>query len=434
MPSLSGVNLVGHLESETGLGEAGRMVMSGLDACDVPLIPVDRPLAVHRKRSVQLDSRAACFPINLLCLNPPELVQFEEQAEPEFFRDRYSIGFWWWCAGPIPEGWRVGFTMLDEVWVGTEWVRRPVAAVSPVPVTTVKLPVRIPAASSRPRGALDLPEGFLFLSMFDYESSPGRKNPLGVVKAFRAAFSPGSGAALVIKSINGERHPAPRARLEEAVRGHPDVHVIDGFLPLEHKDALLSSCDCYVGLHRAEGFGLPIAEAMSLDKPAIATRYSGNLEFMTEENSYLADHSMTRVGDEGSSIYPPDAEWAEPDLAHAARLMRHVFENREEAGRRGRRGGEEVRRNHSTEAAGRSMRRRLEQLPPTRAEAMGGDDAVARLEATQLRQLEALATLSRELRRQDSSRTGERARLEVGSPPLRYRVGRALARAVRRLR
>jgi hypothetical protein len=122
-----------------------------------------------------------------------------------------------------------------------------------------------------------------------------------------------------------------------------------------------ASCDCYVSLHRAEGFGLTLAEAMSLGRPVIATGYSGNLDFMTDRNSYLVAHEMAPVGP-GSAPYPPEAEWAEPDIEHAARLMREVFENQDAARQRGRLAAAEIAITHSLEASGRSMVRRLESL------------------------------------------------------------------------
>ena len=127
----------------------------------------------------------------------------------------------------------------------------------------------------------------------------------------------------MIKTFNGDVKPESLAQLERAAAGRDDIHVIDRFLPVEQKDALLARADAYVSLHRSEGFGLSLAEAMLLGKPAIATGYSGNLQFMTPANSWLAGYELVRVG-EGVEMYPPDARWAEPDLDHAAELMREV--------------------------------------------------------------------------------------------------------------
>jgi hypothetical protein len=232
------------------------------------------------------------------------------------------------------------------------------AAVSPVPVVRVTTPVEVPSFDPLPRDHFGLPEGFLYLFVYDYNSVFARKNPLGVIDAFSQAFEPGEGPALALKCIGQERHPEQHQQVLAAAAERPDVHVLDRSLPGAEKDALIASCDCFVSLHRSEGFGIALAEAMALGKPVVATGYSGNLDYMTSENSWLVDWERVPVG-EGSEPYPPSATWAEPDVAHAARLMREVHDQPEAARERALRGQAEIRRTHSPEAAGRSMATRL---------------------------------------------------------------------------
>jgi hypothetical protein len=210
-----------------------------------------------------------------------------------------------------------------------------------------------------PREAFGLgAEEYAFLFTFDYLSVFERKNPLAVVRAFRAAFARDAGASLTIKTINHEHDPVGRARLQATIADEPDIRLIERYLDSGAKDALTAACDCYVSLHRSEGFGLTMAEAMYLGKPVIATGYSGNLDFMTPHNSYLVDYELVPVG-EGAAPYPADAEWAEPSVEDAARLMRHVFERREEARAKGQRAAADIRRSHSARKAGQEMRDRL---------------------------------------------------------------------------
>ena len=206
-----------------------------------------------------------------------------------------------------------------------------------------------------------LPEGFKFLFAFDYLSVFGRKNPIAAITAFARAFPPDSGAALIVKSLNHDRDPRAHEQLREAVASHPDVHLIEDRLSRADRDGLMNAADCYVSLHRAEGFGFTLAESMWLGKPVIATGYSGNLDFMTTENSYLVDYRLVPIGP-GNDPYPPDGVWAEPDVDHAAALMREVHERREQAARRGERAAAEIRSRHSPETAGRAMVARLELL------------------------------------------------------------------------
>ena len=108
-----------------------------------------------------------------------------------------------------------------------------------------------------------------------------------------------------------------------AATGRPDVLVIDGHLPRAELGSLMAAADCYVSLHRSEGFGLTMAESMALGKPVIATAYSGNLDFMNDENSFLVPFSWATVPP-GAGPYPVGARWADPDLDAAAAIMRTV--------------------------------------------------------------------------------------------------------------
>ncbi|MGO9248180.1 MAG: glycosyltransferase, partial [Solirubrobacteraceae bacterium] len=359
-----GVNVVGYFRSELGTGEAARQVVHALDARGVPLLPVHgRTIPPNRQGHAftHLDYTAAHFPVNLICMNADMLEEFAAQAGPEFFESRYSIGTWFWEVERFPQRWTAAFDHVDELWLPTEHIVRAVGPLASVPVTKITLPVEIPPIVPRARAELDLPEGFLFLFSFDHHSVFERKNPLAVIDAYTQAFEPDSGAVLVIKSINAASAPKDHERLLAAARERSDVHVIDGYLSPESKNSMVAACDCYVSLHRAEGFGLTMAEAMYLGKPVIATGYSGNLDFMTAENSLLVDHRMVPIGPD-TAPYPVEGRWAEPDVAHASRQMRRVFDDREQAAERGRRAAEDIRRTHSAAVAGEIMARRLDEI------------------------------------------------------------------------
>ena len=352
-----GVNVVGYFRSELGTGEAARQVVSALDARGVQVLPVHgRTIPPNRQGHAfaHLDYTDARYPVNLICMNADVLGEFAAQAGPEFFDSRYSIGLWFWEVEQFPAMWASAFDHLDELWLPTEHVVRAVSPLSSVPITKITLPVELPPVLPATRAELELPEGFMFLFSFDHHSVFERKNPLAVIDAYARSFDVGDGAVLVIKSINADSAPDEHARLLDAAAGRADMHIIDGYLAPARKNLMMAACDCYVSLHRAEGFGLTMAEAMYLGKPVIATAYSGNLDFMTAENSYLVDHEQVEIGD-GAEPYPAEARWAEPDVNHAARLMREVFDDREQAERRARRGARDIRRTHSAAAAGETM-------------------------------------------------------------------------------
>jgi glycosyltransferase involved in cell wall biosynthesis len=361
---LWGVNVVGYFRSELGVGEAARQVVTALDTAGVPALAVHGatlPLSRQGHMFTQSDHRDAQFPVNLICVNADMLPDFANRAGERFFAGRYSIGLWFWEVSRFRAEWQGSFELLDEVWAPTEHVAAALAPISPIPVVPMRIPVEMPPIVPRSRAELGVPEGFFFLFSFDYLSVFERKNPLALVEAFTRAFAPGEGPSLVLKCINAERDPANHERLLAAVREHPAVHVIDRYLTPSDKNALTATCDCYVSLHRSEGFGLTMAEAMYVGKPVIATGYSGNLDFMTAENGLLVDYELVPIGP-GSPPYPADGEWADPNIEHAAALMRLVFDDPSAATALGVRAAQDIHRSHSPEAAGELMRRRLEHL------------------------------------------------------------------------
>jgi glycosyltransferase involved in cell wall biosynthesis len=357
-----GVNVVGFFTAELGVGEAARLLVAGLDAQGIPILPIQGRLTPPSRqgadfRFVRPDE--AAYPINVLAINGDGIPVFAREAGRSFFEGRYTIASWWWEVGEPPASWAPAYEFIDEVWVASQYVYDAIAPSAPVPVVRMTQPLVAPDVSERTRAELGLPqEGFLFMCVYDYHSVSARKNPLGMIEAFRRAFNPGSGAKLVLKSINARTRPGEHARVVAAARDHDDITLLDEYVSSSDKNAMIAAGDCYLSLHRAEGFGLPLAEAMALGKPVIATRYGGTLEFMNDENSFLVKWRPTPVGD-GAYPYSPDAVWAEPDLDHAASLMRHVFAAPDEARQRGAIARREVLEKHSPDVAGESMRRRL---------------------------------------------------------------------------
>jgi hypothetical protein len=367
-----GVNVVGYLRGGLGLGQAARLYVQALHAAGVPVrtttVAVELPDVVDpdgRRAQVKTTDFADLhvegeLPFNLVCVNAPELPELYAGLGAEFFESRYTIGVWAWEVDVVPPSWDQAFGLVDEIWVYSRYVQEILSKVSPVPVVRVPLPILAPPPGGD-IAALGLPEGFTFLFLFDFYSTLARKNPLGLVEAFTRAFAVGEGPQLVLKSHNGDFQPERLARLREAAGGRPDIHIIDRFLSAAEMAALMRRADCYVSLHRAEGFGLTLGETMALGKPVIATAFSANLDFMTAENSYLVRYEETLVGAEGEN-YPRNGTWAEPDLDHAAQLLCAVWQDQAEAGARGARAQREIGEHFSLEAVGQVARDRLKRL------------------------------------------------------------------------
>lgn len=206
-----------------------------------------------------------------------------------------------------------------------------------------------------------MPDRPYLLYMFDYFSVFERKNPVGLVEAFTAAFADGQGPELVIKSVNGERFRSQREQLLSACRGRSDIHLVEDYLDADVVGSLITHCAAYVSLHRAEGLGLTMSEAMSAGRPVIATGYSGNLDFMNDENSLLVGYEPVEIP-ASARPYGPPTRWAEPDLAEAARHLRWVFEHPAEAERLGLRAQESMRSRHGLDRSVSFVMRRVRQI------------------------------------------------------------------------
>jgi glycosyltransferase involved in cell wall biosynthesis len=201
----------------------------------------------------------------------------------------------------------------------------------------------------------------MFLFVFDLMSVMKRKNPLGLVEAYTRAFSTGDGTQLVIKSMNGDKRPDDLATLVAAAAGRPDITIIDAYYSRLETSTLISLADCYVSLHRSEGLGLTLCEAMSHAVPIIATNYSGPTDYLNEDNSCLIPWDRVPVG-EGAGGYSPSATWAEPRVAEAVEAMRRVHSDPQAARAMAARGRREILGAFTPGASGTIMRSRLEEI------------------------------------------------------------------------
>jgi glycosyltransferase involved in cell wall biosynthesis len=364
-----GFNVTGYFRAESGVGEGVRLLTMALEAASVPYTTLEYTDVANRQGHPfeARGSGRAPYDINIVAINADVTPVFAAKVGPDFFFRRYTIGEWNWETETLPKIWHSGLDHVDEVWLSSNYSAEAVRRVTSKPVFTFALPIIRPKLTDEfSRADLGLPDGYLFLFTFDYFGGFRRKNPVGVVEAFKKAFSDGEGPILVLKSVNGDREADEMEELRLAIGGRGDIRVIDGYLPVAQKNSLVGFCDCYVSLHRSEGFGLTIAEAMSLGKPAIATGYSGNVDFMTDDNSYLVGWKPALVGRD--RFFPPDDRWSEPDIEDGARLMRYVYEHQDEARNKGARAERDIREQHSPESRAGFLRERLHDISTNRLE------------------------------------------------------------------
>lgn len=326
-----GINLVGYHAAELGVGEAARRMALAIDHVGLPSHHVGIPAAGARHQqslSYTPDHRLR-FRDTLYCVNADETVRVTNALEhPERHRsDARRFGLWFWELAEFPTQWPAAFELLEEVWVASEFTRAGLAAISPVPVRVVPLPVTAPSRPTQyTRAVLGLPTGFLFSTAMDFHSVAKRKNPFDVVAAYSAAFGPTDGAHLLVKSINGSSQVAEMERLRAMTDLRPDITVVDAHWSHHQVQGMIELSDCFVSLHRSEGFGLNMASAMAATRPVIATGYSGNMDFMNTDTAFIVPYELVEVGT-GAAPYSSTAVWAQPDVTAAAGMMRTVFDD-----------------------------------------------------------------------------------------------------------
>ena len=380
------VRLVGYLAAELGMGELGRGMVSVLRAAGEQVVTATETATASRQRHDPSEVQDEGGPgprggdpgdadVNVVCVNADRLPVVMDRLRPGFVHGRSTIGVWAWEVEEFPAPFHGAAALVDEVWTCSAHARRAIASAVDVPVHAVPPPVLPRRAASRSRRELGLPEAFTFLFCFDFFSVADRKNPFGVIDAFRRAFAPGEGPHLVVKSINGAAALPDLERVRLHAAGRDDVHVVDGYLSALDQAALVASCDAYVSLHRAEGFGYTMAEAMLAGRPVVATGYSGNLEFMDERNSFLVGYDLVAIA-EGNEPYRAGSPWAEPDLDEAAAAMRRIVEDPAGAAAVGERARHDILRYHGAEARAPLVAARLAAVRSARA-----DLAVARAAA-----------------------------------------------------
>jgi 2-polyprenyl-3-methyl-5-hydroxy-6-metoxy-1,4-benzoquinol methylase/glycosyltransferase involved in cell wall biosynthesis len=363
-----GVNVCGHISSEKGTGESARATIRALTSVGIPVALNDFRDATATNLDAEFTAFAEDNPyaVNLIHANADALEDLVGWKTERYFQDRYNIGYWAWELARFPKKWLPVFNLLNEVWVPSTFVLDSVSRVASVPVVVIphSLPKLVVTQTRNGRSAFGLPKDkFLFLFMFDFMSILERKNPLGLIQAFKKAFKNRDNAMLVLKVSHAESCPAEWKALEEAAK-NANIKIINGVLSRPEVTNLLSVCDCYVSLHRSEGFGLTLAEAMSLAKPVIATGYSGNMDFMTPTNSFPVKYGMIPLEQD----YPPydkGSAWADPSQDHAAELMQLVYEKRKLARDIGRQAQKDVQEKLSIPAVGAMLRERFATLVAT---------------------------------------------------------------------
>lgn len=328
-PSAGGqpLSILGAFELNIGVARAAQILRTGLEAVDVPVHPMDCS-PVLRPIVGPLQPRAAA-PVDgtmVFCVNPPQMVPLLSHFGPRICRGKRLVGYWWWELDRVPRAWLPWAALMDEIWVSSRFIHDTFSRGLPgKQIRYVPLPVPEPVAS--PLGRVDFglaEQPFTVLAPFDLSSRWARKNPVGAIAAFRRAFPIATDAQLVLKVSGVDENPAQMEQLRGLTADMPNVRIIDRTLSHPDLAALIRCADVLLSLHRAEGFGLFIAEAMWLGTAVIATGWSGVMDMLEPDNALLVAFNKVAVKPDEYPSVPPGAQWADPDIGHAADCLRRL--------------------------------------------------------------------------------------------------------------
>lgn len=375
------VTIVGPLSHGSGLGAAARACAEAFKAAGFPVEVLNHVAGWGRTDEDEGSGvvQRVRGDINIIHFNPDVIIENLSRCGLEQFEGRYNIGFAFWETSQASLAHRLGIALLDEVWVSSEYCRELFQKITDRPVVVVRTPVpKFGDLSWATRAYFGIPDDkFSFVFTFDGASRVTRKNPVAAVQAFQQAFPADDGVALIIKTQNTDQLSSSDERLYAEIRRRAKqdrrIVVIDESFSSNEVHGLISVCDCYVSLHRSEGFGFGMAEAMKLRVPVIATAYSGNVDFTTEQTAYPVRYRVIPVPKHDFVYEEAGQEWAEPDVDHAAMRMLEVRTDPDRQ-QRIQRAFELIHALYDENVVGQTYRERIDTI---RAEALGRVDTAS---------------------------------------------------------
>lgn len=332
----NGINLIGDIQAETGLGQSMRILASVLAKNDIPfdIVQISQPgdLKSDNHDWDYMITNQPKYNINLIHINASEWAEDYNIIDKSILDYRKNIAYWLWELEEFPKKWRACIETVDEIWAPSEFVCKSIRKCTNKSVRRLPYAIEIKKPEISTRSYFGFPEeAFLYLAMYDCQSISERKNPKGMIDAFIRAFSPDYAnnykIGMILKVNHGE-YENKLTMLKNQLREYKYIFFITDILTRDEVYALEAVADVLVSLHRSEGFGLAVAEAMSLGTAVVTTNWSATTEFTTEDNACLVDYDLVEL-EHAIGPYKKGSRWAEPDINQAAKYMKQMYEDRD---------------------------------------------------------------------------------------------------------
>jgi glycosyltransferase involved in cell wall biosynthesis len=371
------VQLIGPLAKASGLGQATRLSAAILRETGLDIRGVDFDLDNPAPEGFSSDTLIEDYgpaKINLIHLNA-ESTPLAYAYQPDVFSGRYNIGYFFWELDKPAYCHYLGMEMLDEIWVSTEYgvqIYQPDAKGKPV--VNVGMCFEEHPDITREASRAFVNRRFRFddshyvcLVAFDSFSFVQRKNPVSVLKAFQKAFEGVPNARLVVKTQNRDSVFDPVQvnlwdRVDAIMSSDPRIVVMNETLSYRDLLQLKAGSDCYISLHKSEGWGFGMIEAMALKVPVICTAYSGNMDFCTEDTAWMVDYEESELRPGDYIFVRKGSVWAEPYVEDAARQMRAAYDDPEARRAKALAAYDHIRENFSAKAIAKRYGGRLREI------------------------------------------------------------------------
>jgi glycosyltransferase involved in cell wall biosynthesis len=333
-PALDNIVVAGLFRSPTGLGQSARLCCAALRDIGYNVAAIDLCEQFRVAGGVPFENCGSPPKqgpgIVILHINGPEVSRALWHIGRVHIRDKLIIGYWAWELEAVPANWIEGAQFVHEIWTPSRFAGEALARVAGRPVRVVPHALPLIAAGLGPpdtksatRVAMGLPEsafivafGFAMLSNFE------RKNPLAVIAAFKQAFRNDPSAHLVLRCLDLDAYQRGARILDDHVAGFRNIHLISNIsTPMS---SVVDAADVYLSLHRSEGFGLTLLEAMAAGKPVVATNWSGNTDFMSTDDSVLIECEFVKVNDPQCVFGRTNGRWAAPNLGQAVKALERL--------------------------------------------------------------------------------------------------------------